>query len=140
MTLRRTVEIVHADDLMKRFEERIQAGFLYGDFQFSIDEKSPDLLRRGVFSCYEPIDGASPVIAAKKLCNDDWLDLLSLAYADRAKAFQKYEQYYLTTNGQTYWSDTNQLQSPDASHRDGLGRGRTVLSRFDRSRGAEVII
>jgi hypothetical protein len=57
MTLRRTVEIVHADDLMKRFEERIQAGFLYGDFQFSIDGKSPDFLRRGatreqVAACY----------------------------------------------------------------------------------------
>jgi hypothetical protein len=47
MTSRRTVEIVHADDLMKRFEERIQAGSLYGDFQFSIDGKSPDFLRRG---------------------------------------------------------------------------------------------
>ena len=30
--------------------------FCTGDFQFSIDEKSPDFLQRGVFSCYEPIE------------------------------------------------------------------------------------
>src|SRR5256884_3179438 len=54
--LRRAVEIVHASDLPKRFEKRIAEKFLYGDFQFSVDEKSPDFLQRGVFSCYEPID------------------------------------------------------------------------------------
>src|SRR4029077_7447909 len=35
--LQRVVEIIHADDLAKRFEERIANKFLYGDFQFSID-------------------------------------------------------------------------------------------------------
>ena len=53
--LRRVVEIIRADDLPKRFEERIAQKFLYGDFQFSVDEKSTDFLQRGVFSCYEPI-------------------------------------------------------------------------------------
>src|SRR5437764_11359445 len=54
--LRRVVEVIHAADLTKRFEERIARSFLYGDFQFSVDEKSPDFLQRGVFSCYETID------------------------------------------------------------------------------------
>ena len=40
---------------------------------------------------------------------DDWLELLRLAYTDRAKAFTRYADYYLSTNGQTYWSDTHQL-------------------------------
>jgi len=109
--LRRVVEIVHANDLPKRFEERIAQKFLYGDFQFSVDEKSADFLQRGVFSCYEPIDEHEPVVAKKELRDDDWLDLLRLAYTDRAKAFTRYSDYYLSTNGQTYWSDTNQLSA-----------------------------
>ena len=109
--LRRVVEIIEADELAKRFEERIAQKFVYGDFQFSVDEKSPAFLRRGVFSCYQPIEGSAPVVAEKKLRDDDWLDLLRLAYTDRAKAFQRYSDYYLSTNGQTYWSDTNQLSA-----------------------------
>jgi FAD/FMN-containing dehydrogenase len=109
--LGRVVEIVHADDLAGRFQERIAAGFLYGDFQFSIDEKSADFLRIGVFSCYQPLADHEPVRAEKNLRNDDWLDLLRLAYTDRAKAFARYADYYLSTNGQTYWSDTNQLSA-----------------------------
>src|SRR5213594_2608725 len=107
--LRRVVEIIRADNLPKRFEERIAERFLYGDFQFLVDEKSPDFLERGVFSCYEPIDEHEPVVATKELRDDDWLELLRLAYTDRAKAFRRYGDYYLSTNGQTYWSDTNQL-------------------------------
>jgi FAD/FMN-containing dehydrogenase len=64
-----------------------------------------------VFSCYEPIDQEEPIAAEKKLRDDDWLDLLRLAYIDRAKAFKRYSDYYLSTNGQTYWSDTNQLSA-----------------------------
>src|SRR5881275_569259 len=109
--LRRVVEIIHADELPKRFEERIAQKFLYGDFQFSVDEKSPDFLQRGVFSCYQPIDEHDPIVAEKKLRNDDWLDLLRLAYTDREKAFKRYSDYYLSTNGQTYWSDTSQLSA-----------------------------
>jgi FAD/FMN-containing dehydrogenase len=109
--LRRVVEIIHAHNLPKGFEERIAQKFLYGDFQFSVDEKSPDFLQRGVFSCYEPIREDEPIVAKKELRDDDWLDLLRLAYTDREKAFKRYSDYYLSTNGQTYWSDTNQLSA-----------------------------
>jgi FAD/FMN-containing dehydrogenase len=109
--LRRVVEIIRTDDLPQRFEERIAQKFLYGDFQFSDDEKSPDFLRRGVFSCYEPISEDEPIVAKKTLRDDDWLDLLRLAYTDREKAFKRYSDYYLSTNGQTYWSDTSQLSA-----------------------------
>jgi FAD/FMN-containing dehydrogenase len=109
--LRRVVEIIRADDLTKRFEKRIGQKFLYGDFQFLVDEKSPEFLQRGVFSCYEPIAEDEPIVAKKELRDDDWLDLLRLAYTDRGKAFQRYSDYYLSTNGQTYWSDTSQLSA-----------------------------
>jgi len=109
--LRRAVEIIHAGDLPKRFEERIANKFLYGDFQFLVDEKSPDFLQRGVFYCYEPIEERKAIVAKKELHDDDWLELLRLAYTDREKAFKRYGDYYLSTNGQTYWSDTNQLSA-----------------------------
>jgi FAD/FMN-containing dehydrogenase len=109
--LRRVVALIDAKDLARRFEERIAQKFIYGDFQFSVDEKSPDFLQRGVFSCYEPIDEQEPIAAEKKLRDDDWMDLLRLGYTDRAKAFKRYSDYYLSTNGQTYWSDTNQLSA-----------------------------
>ena len=130
--LRRIVEIIRADDLPKRFEERIAQKFLYGDFQFSVDEKSPDFLQRGVFSCYEPISEDEPIVAKKELRDDDWLDLLRLAYTDREKAFKRYSDYYLSTNGQTYWSDTNQLSAylPNYAQklRDQLGGDESSLS------------
>ena len=107
--LKRVVEIIRANDLPKRFEERITQEFLYGDFQFSVDEKSPEFLQRGVFSCYQPIGNDEPIVAKKGLRDEDWLELLRLAYTDREKAFKRYSDYYLSTNGQTYWSDTNQL-------------------------------
>ena len=109
--LRRIVEVIRANDLPERFEQRITQNFLYGDFQFSVDEKSQDFLQRGVFSCYEPVDDRESIVAKKELREDDWLELLRLAYTDRAKAFKRYCDYYLSTNGQTYWSDTSQLSA-----------------------------
>lgn len=109
--LRRVVEIIRTNDLPSRFEERIAQKFLYGDFQFSVDEKSSDFLQRGVFSCYQPIDQNEAIIAKRELRDNDWLELLQLAYTDRGKAFQRYSDYYLSTAGQTYWSDTNQLSA-----------------------------
>src|SRR5216117_948718 len=129
--LRRVVEIIRASDLPKRFEERIAQSFLYGDFQFSVDERSSDFLQRGVFSCYQPIDERKPIVAEKKLRNNDWLDLLRLAYCDREKAFKRYSDYYLSTNGQTYWSDTSQLSAylPDYAQklRDLIGGEESSL-------------
>jgi FAD/FMN-containing dehydrogenase len=109
--LRRVVEVIRSDDAHKRLAERISDGFLYGDFQFSIDEKSPDFLKLGVFSCYQPVADDTEMSATKRLGENDWLALMALAYTDRAKGFQRYVDYYLSTNGQTYWSDTNQLSA-----------------------------
>jgi FAD/FMN-containing dehydrogenase len=106
------VEVRNIDDLPAAFAERIADGFLFGDFQFSIDEKSEDFLRRGVFSCYKPVDPAAPIPAVQKeLIDDDWQRLLLAAHADKALAFQQYAAYYLSTNGQVYWSDTHQLSA-----------------------------
>jgi FAD/FMN-containing dehydrogenase len=110
--VRRVVEVRRVDELPAAFEQRIADGFLYGDFQFSIDEKSEDFLQRGVFSCYQPVAADTPIRAdQRELVDEDWHALLLLAHADKARAFEQYAGYYLSTNGQVYWSDTHQLST-----------------------------
>jgi FAD/FMN-containing dehydrogenase len=108
----RVVEVITADSLCAAFEQRLQAGFLYGDFQFSTDEKSGDFLHRGVFSCYRPVDLAAPLPEdQRELSADNWNHLFYLSHADKAEAFRRYAGYYLSTSGQIYGSDTHQLST-----------------------------
>jgi len=118
--LERVVEIRTVDDLMTGFEKRIADGFQYGDFQFSIERDSEDFLHRGVFSCYRPVPMETPIPPAEKqLTDENWRQLLLLAHTDGKQAFEKYAAYYLSTNGQVYWSDTHQLSVyPDNYHRE----------------------
>jgi FAD/FMN-containing dehydrogenase len=110
--VRRVVEVRTVDDLPAAFESRIADGFTYGDFQFAVDERSPDFLRRGVFSCYQPVDGGTPVPdGQRELMDEDWHALLLLAHNDKTTAFDRYAKYYLSTSGQIYWSDTHQLST-----------------------------
>jgi FAD/FMN-containing dehydrogenase len=62
--LQRVVELVHIDEVMQRFDQRIAEGFLYGDCQFALDPASDDFLRRGIFSCYKPVDPTMPILPA----------------------------------------------------------------------------
>lgn len=108
--LERVVEVRRMAGLMDSFAVRIGDGFLYGDFQFSIDPESDGFLDEGVFSCYRPVDAATPIPEGQReLTNDDWLRLLWLAHTDKAAAFRRYAEHYLATGGQIYWSDTHQL-------------------------------
>lgn len=115
----RIVEIRSTDDLISAFDQRISDGFQYGDFQFSIERESDDFLHKGVFSCYRPVPFATPVRENKQLSDENWRQLLFLAHTDPKRAFQTYADYYLSTNGQVYWSDTHQLSIyPDNYHRE----------------------
>ncbi len=110
--IQRVVEVRLIDELPKAFEQRIADGFTFGDFQFSVDETSEDFLRRGVFSCYRPVDPQTPMPAAQKeLGDEDWHALLLLAHTNKATAFDRYSKYYLSTSGQLYWSDTHQMST-----------------------------
>ena len=119
----RVVEVRNTEGLMSAFNDRIRDGFLYGDFQFSIDKKSDDYLHKGVFSCYRPVDPGTPIPEREKeLSDEDWRKLLYLAHADQSKAFQRYAGYYLSTNGQIYWSDTHQLSIYPANYHRRIDR------------------
>ncbi len=113
----RQVEIITLDELVRVPEERDTRDWLFGDFQYSIDERSPDFLHRGVFSAYRRTTEPPPVEVPTQLLESDWLELLWLAHTDRAKVFDVYAGYYRSTHGQRYWSDTHQLSIyPDHYH------------------------
>lgn len=118
--IERVVEITTLDGLATAFEKRIAGGFEFGDFQFSVERESDDFLHPGVFSCYRPVPMETPIPEAQKqLSDENWRQLLYLAHADPKKAFERYSDYYLSTNGQVYWSDTHQLSIyPDNYHRE----------------------
>jgi FAD/FMN-containing dehydrogenase len=110
--IRRVVEVRSIDDLPAAFGQRIAEGFMFGDFQFSVDERSDDFLRRGVFSCYKPVDPGTPMPAEQReLVDEDWHALLLLAHTKKSAAFEQYSKYYLSTSGQLYWSDTHQMST-----------------------------
>ena len=108
--VRRAVEIETADRLIDRFDERIADGFAFGDFQFALDPRSSDFLRRGIFSCYQPVPPDTPIPDQQRaLSPNDWKKLLWLAHFDKQGAWEAYADHYLGTHGQVYWSDTHQL-------------------------------
>jgi len=108
--LRRVVIETTTDELAGRFDERIARGFLYGDFQFAIDDRSDDFLRLGILSCYEPVPDETPMPAAvRELREKGWCDLIHLAHTDKPRAYRLYADHYVPTDGQLYWSDLHQL-------------------------------
>ena len=109
-TLERVVEVKMIEEVGSLFEDRIRDGFLYGDFQFATDDASDDFLRRGVFSCYRPIERSGPPPADQRaLSRDDWQGLIYLAHTNKAEAFKQYSTHYLATSGQIYYSDAHQF-------------------------------
>ncbi len=108
--LRRVVEVIDIDALGAAFDRRIANGFLFGDFQYATDPAGEDFLRKGVFSCYRPVEDATPIREGQReLSIDDWDRLLYLSHTDKRQAFERYAAYYASTSGQIYWSDTQQL-------------------------------
>lgn len=116
--VQRIVQVIDIEEVMPGFERRIADGFLYGDYQFAINETSDSFLRKGVFSCYKPVDPNTPMSTdQKQLSEADWTELIYLAHVDKEQAFRRYADYYLSTSGQVYWSDTHQMSFyPDNYH------------------------
>ena len=108
--LQRIVEIGDVDSLVPAFEDRIRQGFLYGDFQYRTDARAPGFLKEGVFSCYRPVEDATPMPEHPlELSTENWRELYRLAHVDPSEAFRVYSGHYRATSGQIYWSDLHQM-------------------------------
>jgi FAD/FMN-containing dehydrogenase len=108
--VQRVVKLCSIEEITDAFEERIRAGFLYGDFQFSTALDDPQFLSRGVFSCYRPVEIDTPIPARQlRLSAGDWRRLTYLAHRNKLRAFAEFADFYLQSTGQIYWSDTHQL-------------------------------
>jgi FAD/FMN-containing dehydrogenase len=114
----RRVSIACADDLPRLFDVRVRDGYEYGDFQFAIDPASREFLQVGVFACYRPVSPDTPMPDDQRaLSSHEWRRLLRLAHTAKSRAFADYARYYMTTDGQYYWSDTHQLSDyPESYH------------------------
>jgi FAD/FMN-containing dehydrogenase len=103
----RIVEIRDSNTITQSFEQRIAAGYLYGDFQFATDSNRDSFLRRGVFSCYRPVDPATPLTAhPTRFHPEDWARLTYYSHKYKRRAFEVYTKRYLATSGQVYWADS----------------------------------
>lgn len=105
--VQRIVEIRDSKNIMESFEQRIAAGYLYGDFQFATDSNRDSFLRRGVFSCYRPVDPATPLtVHPTRFHPEDWARLTYYSHKYKRRAFEVYTKRYLATSGQVYWADS----------------------------------
>ena len=105
--VQRIVEIRDSKDIALSFEQRIAAGYLYGDFQFATDSNRDSFLRRGVFSCYRPVDPATPITVNQTRFNpEDWARLTYYSHKYKRRVFEAYTKRYLATSAQIYWADS----------------------------------
>jgi FAD/FMN-containing dehydrogenase len=106
----RVSKILSLDDLMPAYEKVIADGFLYGEFLYNADPKSKDFLRKGIFVCYRPVDTSKSVPEyPEQTSAEKWMNLRYLAHAKKEEFFKRVSDYYLSTSGKLYWSDTHQM-------------------------------
>jgi FAD/FMN-containing dehydrogenase len=105
--VRRIVEIRDLKDIPAAFEQRIRDGYLYGDYQFATDSNRDSFLRRGVFSCYQPVPQETPLTEhPTRFSPEDWARLTYYTHKYKRRAFELYTTRYLQTSGQVYWADS----------------------------------
>jgi FAD/FMN-containing dehydrogenase len=105
--VRRVVELGETADIIDRFEDRIRDGYLYGDYQFATDATRDSFLRRGVFSCYQPVAPDTPLTEhPTRFEPEDWARLTFYSHTHKRRAFEVYSSRYLKTSGQIYWADS----------------------------------
>lgn len=104
--VRRVVQIADTHAIPDAFAERIHDGYLYGDYQFATDSGRDSFLRRGVFSCYQPVNPSTPLTEnPTRFHPEDWARLIQYSHTHKRLAFRFYTKRYLATGGQIYYHD-----------------------------------
>lgn len=117
--VRRRVESRSLAELMDLVEKRTAAGAPFGYFQYSIDETSPEFLRTGIFTTYEPVPAETPLGKETTDVDEAVLTaLLKLAHQDRKSAYRHYATIEFSKDGNVEWSDLHQLSTyPQGYHK-----------------------
>lgn len=131
--MQRIVSETTVDRLMHEFQSRTDQGHEYGDFQFAIDDTSSDFLRRGILATYREAASEHIPENQRKLTISQWNRLLELTHTNKSKAYERYAEHYLATNGQLYYSDTMQLSTYVDDYHDHL------CSKLGSPKATEVI-
>ncbi|MFT5205863.1 MAG: FAD/FMN-containing dehydrogenase [Phycisphaerales bacterium] len=117
--LKRVVRVVDIEEVVPLLERATAEGCKYGDFQYHIDENSPNFMKQGICSWYELAKNEVAVpVETEQLSNDKWRNFLYLACTDRRKGFDAYTSFLQATNGTLYWSDTSQVSTYDKGYRE----------------------
>jgi FAD/FMN-containing dehydrogenase len=110
--LRRRVETRTTAELAALIAKRAAAGNPYGYFQYLIDEASPDFLRTGILTTYEPVKADTPLGTESADIDSRMLTaLLELAHKDRGSAYRRYAKLELAKDGSVEWSDLHQMST-----------------------------
>lgn len=119
--VRRVVELGDTANIIDRFEGRIRDGYLYGDYQFTTDSSRGSFLRRGVFSCYEPVPSETPLTEnPTRFQPEDWARLTFYSHTHKRRAYEVYSTRYLKTSGQVYWADSQLSAAYVDNYHEGL--------------------
>ena len=120
-------DVACVDDLPELFDRRDRDGYEYGDCQFATDPRRRSSCRRAS----SPATGRSTTVPGARrpasLGAPTGSGCCGSPTRDKARAFAEYARYYMSTDGQLYWSDTHQL-----------ARYRRVSRELDPELGATV--
>ena len=121
--VRRVVELAETAAIPDKFAARIRDGYLYGDFQFATDSTRDSFLRRGVFSCYQPVEDSTPLTEnPTRFHPDDWARLTRYSHTNKRRAFDVYTSRYLATSGQVYYHDWQLSAAYQPGYHEALDR------------------
>jgi FAD/FMN-containing dehydrogenase len=121
--LRRSVAFARVEEVVEMLERRVSQGSLYGDFQYSIDDTSPDFMERGILTSYDPADPSAVADDyPREASSAELAQLLYLAHVDKAAAFRRYAEASLASAGETVWSDTHQYSPYPRGYHRGIDR------------------
>lgn len=109
--VRRHVSVCSVDRAVAELESRAEAGHQYGDFQFSVCKQNDSFMRKGVLATYERVDEKPRPESQSRLTESDWLSVVKKAHDNDPDLFDQYADYYRSTDGQVYYSDTHQLST-----------------------------
>jgi FAD/FMN-containing dehydrogenase len=110
--VRRNVEARTLAELMDLVEKRAASGASFGYFQYSIDKTSPEFMRTGVLTTYEPVGRETAVETVTTDLDEVALtSILELAHREPKRAYDHYAKYELSLDGKVEWSDLHQLST-----------------------------